>query len=180
MAQNVVSISASGTKTEISAVTAIGFTPINKAGDTGVGNLTMSSLTATSVALSTPAFLTVSTGTTAATAFRVNSTGAEFYFGTESSVAGSYYPGSAAYATVIYTPAHSLDFITDSGARFVTTAGGKSAVTAGAITSTTHKVTSAAGYISSDGSTGYTGTVTTASLVGKTLTIKDGIITGFA
>ena len=53
-------------------------------------------------------------------------------------------------------------------------------MTAGAITSTTHKVTSAAGYISSDGSTGYTGTVTTASLVGKTLTIKDGIITGFA
>jgi len=48
------------------------------------------------------------------------------------------------------------------------------------VQSTTHKVTSAAGYISSDGSTGYTGTVTTASLVGKTLTIKDGIITGFA
>ena len=50
----------------------------------------------------------------------------------------------------------------------------------GALTATTVKVTSAGGYISSDGSTGYTGTVTTASLVGKTLTIKDGIITGFA
>jgi hypothetical protein len=44
----------------------------------------------------------------------------------------------------------------------------------------TVKATTAAGYISSDGSTGYTGTVTTSSLVGKTITIKDGIITGFA
>ena len=44
----------------------------------------------------------------------------------------------------------------------------------------TIKVTSAGGFISSDGSTGFTGTVTTASLVGKTITIKDGIITGFA
>ena len=51
---------------------------------------------------------------------------------------------------------------------------------ASSIQSTTVKVTSAGGYISSDGSTGYTGSVTTASLVGKTLTIKDGIITGFA
>jgi hypothetical protein len=32
-------------------------------------------------------------------------------------------------------------------------------------------------FVSSDGSTGYTGTITTASLVGKTVTIKDGIIT---
>ena len=31
---------------------------------------------------------------------------------------------------------------------------------------------------SSDGSAGYTGSVTTASLVGKTITIKNGIITG--
>ena len=44
----------------------------------------------------------------------------------------------------------------------------------------TVKATTAAGYISSDGSTGFTGTVTTSSLVGKTITIKDGIITGFA
>ena len=50
----------------------------------------------------------------------------------------------------------------------------------GALTATTVKVTSAGGYISSDHSTGITTTVTTASLVGKTLTIKDGIITGFA
>lgn len=33
---------------------------------------------------------------------------------------------------------------------------------------------------SSDGSAGISTTVTTASLVGKTITIKDGIITGFA
>lgn len=44
----------------------------------------------------------------------------------------------------------------------------------------TVKATTVAGYISSDGSTGFTGTVTTSTLVGKTITIKDGIITGFA
>lgn len=49
-----------------------------------------------------------------------------------------------------------------------------------AFTASTVKATSAAGYISSDGSTGFTGTVTTASLVGKTITIKDGIITNVA
>ncbi len=54
------------------------------------------------------------------------------------------------------------------------------AATATSVASGTLKATSAAGYISSDGSTGYTGTVTSASLVGKTITIKDGIITGFA
>ena len=53
-------------------------------------------------------------------------------------------------------------------------------VSTGAVTATTVKVTSAGGYISSDNSTGITTTVTTASLVGKTITIKDGIITGFA
>ena len=42
------------------------------------------------------------------------------------------------------------------------------------------KVASAGGNQSSDGSTGITGTMTTASLVGKTLTFKDGIIVGFA
>jgi hypothetical protein len=44
----------------------------------------------------------------------------------------------------------------------------------------TIQVGNAAGYKSSDGSTGYTGTITTASLVGKTVTIKDGIITNIA
>jgi hypothetical protein len=50
----------------------------------------------------------------------------------------------------------------------------------GAMQMTTVRVMSAGGYISSDGSTGITTTITTASLVGKTITIKDGIITGFA
>lgn len=36
------------------------------------------------------------------------------------------------------------------------------------------------GYISSDGSAGINTTITTASLVGKTITVKNGIITGFA
>jgi hypothetical protein len=40
--------------------------------------------------------------------------------------------------------------------------------------------TTAGGYKSSDGSVGFTGTVTTASLVGKTITIKDGLITNVA
>jgi hypothetical protein len=45
------------------------------------------------------------------------------------------------------------------------------------VTGTTVKAGTAAGFISSDGSTGYTGTLTTASLVGKTVTFKDGIVT---
>lgn len=45
---------------------------------------------------------------------------------------------------------------------------------------TTVKASTAGGFVSSDNSAGYTGTVTTGSLVGKTITIKDGIITGFA
>jgi len=53
-------------------------------------------------------------------------------------------------------------------------------ITPNTIVGTTVKASTAAGFISSDGSTGFTGTVTTASLVGKTITIKDGIITGFA
>ena len=44
------------------------------------------------------------------------------------------------------------------------------------VTGTTVKAGSVAGFISSDGSTGYTGTLTTSSLVGKTVTFKDGII----
>jgi len=44
----------------------------------------------------------------------------------------------------------------------------------------TVKATTTAGFISSDGSTGFTGTITSGSLVGMTITIKDGIITSFA
>jgi hypothetical protein len=42
------------------------------------------------------------------------------------------------------------------------------------------RVNNAGGYISGDGSSGITTTITTGSLVGKTITIKDGIITNFA
>lgn len=50
----------------------------------------------------------------------------------------------------------------------------------GAMQMTTVRAMNAGGYLSSDGSAGITTTVTTASLVGKTITIKDGLITGFA
>ena len=53
-------------------------------------------------------------------------------------------------------------------------------IVGGTPTFTTVKVSAVAGYKSSDGSAGFTGTVTTASLVGKTITIKDGIITNVA
>ena len=45
-----------------------------------------------------------------------------------------------------------------------------------ALVGSTVQATSVAGFKSSDGSTGYTGTLTTASLVGKTVTFKDGLI----
>jgi len=54
------------------------------------------------------------------------------------------------------------------------------ATTPNTIKGTTVQVSNAAGFKSSDGSAGYTGTITTASLVGKTVTIKDGIITNIA
>ena len=44
------------------------------------------------------------------------------------------------------------------------------------IKGTTIQASTAGGFKSSDGSAGYTGTITTASLVGKTVTIKDGLI----
>jgi hypothetical protein len=48
------------------------------------------------------------------------------------------------------------------------------------IKGTTIQATTAGGFKSSDASSGFTGTITTASLVGKTVTIKDGIITNIA
>jgi hypothetical protein len=69
---------------------------------------------------------------------------------------------------LVCTGANTYAFQVPSGAFSVLTA------------STSIQATAAAGYLSSDGSAGYTGTVTTASLVGKTITIKDGLITGFA
>lgn len=57
---------------------------------------------------------------------------------------------------------------------------GTSVTASAAVQGATVKATSVAGYISSDGSTGFTGTVTAGTLATKTITIKDGIITGFA
>lgn len=42
------------------------------------------------------------------------------------------------------------------------------------------RTTVAGGYLSSDSSAGITTTITSASLTGKTITVKDGLITGFA
>jgi hypothetical protein len=51
----------------------------------------------------------------------------------------------------------------------------------GAVTYTgTLRPTTAGGYLSSDSSPGISTTITTGSLVGKTITVKDGLITGFA
>ena len=74
--------------------------------------------------------------------------------------------------------AAAINFVANSIKVLSLTSGGSTF--AGSVQSTTHKVTSTGGYISSDNSTGITTTVTTASLAGKTITIKDGIITGFA
>jgi hypothetical protein len=53
------------------------------------------------------------------------------------------------------------------------------ATTAATVKGSTVQASTAAGFISSDNSTGITANVTTATLVGKTLTFKDGICTGF-
>jgi hypothetical protein len=51
----------------------------------------------------------------------------------------------------------------------------------GAVTYTgTLRPTTAGGYLAQDTSPGISTTITTASLVGKTITVKDGLITGFA
>ena len=63
------------------------------------------------------------------------------------------------------------------GTKSITTAGLTSTA---AVQGTTVKATVVGGFTSSDGSAGYTGTVTTALLVGKTITFKDGLVTGFA
>jgi hypothetical protein len=57
---------------------------------------------------------------------------------------------------------------------------GAHGLTTTGLSSTTVKCTNAAGFISSDNSAGITTTVTTASLVGKTMTFKDGLLVGFA
>jgi hypothetical protein len=54
-------------------------------------------------------------------------------------------------------------------------------VLTGAVTYTgTLRPTVAGGYLAQDTSPGISTTITTGSLVGKTITVKDGLITGFA
>ena len=138
MTQKVLTISAGGVFTEAANAGELSFTPVNKAGDTGIGNLSMGALTATSIG--------------AANNLTIDASNAHVLINSNT---------QAGYA------------VFGNWASFINCA-------TGALTATTVKVTSAGGYISSDNSTGITTTVTTASLVGKTLTIKDGIITGFA
>ena len=57
---------------------------------------------------------------------------------------------------------------------------GSTATMTGAVQGLTVKATQAFGYISSDASPGISTTIDTAGLVGKTITVKDGLITGFA
>ena len=56
---------------------------------------------------------------------------------------------------------------------------GVSVTSFGLRSSGTMQVGVSGGFVASDGNGGITTTITTASLVGKTITIKDGIITGF-
>jgi hypothetical protein len=82
------------------------------------------------------------------------------------------------------SPGQLILYVTPDGAVIPATAvlikNDKSVTAYGALKAPTVQAGNAAGFVSSDGSTGYTGTITTASLVGKTVTIKDGIITGIA
>ena len=286
MAQKLLTLSAGGVVTEAANAGELGYTPINKAGDTGIGTLSMGALTATTGAFSSTFAVNTNDlyvdvtnhrvgmgtaspnvklhlyGTSPSTRYQDTSVSCDAYFGANAFVGSSFGGGtvsahpyifvtnssermritsagkvgiqttapevqlginsqidSATIQTYTFATSHYgfngyyhsgspytytryMDIIAygapdgtngASAIRFLTnpvTAGSAAserlrvdsagAIFAGSVTSTTHKVTSAGGYISSDGSTGYTGSVTTASLVGKTLTIKDGIITGFA
>ena len=75
-----------------------------------------------------------------------------------------YQPASVTVSEDFYLPALSLGTMSNQNADRVN-------ITGGAMLGT---------YSSSDGSAGITTTVTTGSLVGKTITIKDGLITDFS
>lgn len=148
---------------------ALGYTPANKAGDTFTGNV--------GIGISPSTKLTVNVGAGLNAGFRPStelglSSGTALQFHTDAAAAFAFGAIEASELAINKCSGGYVGIGTDSPSVKLEVIG--------QVTSTTHKVTSAAGYISSDGSTGYTGTVTTASLVGKTLTIKDGIITGFA
>jgi CheY-like chemotaxis protein len=83
-----------------------------------------------------------------------------------------------ASSSVAQTTTRSINFDCRDGNRTLTLDGDLTLT--GANIADTWRVSTAGGYKSSDGSSGYTGTVTTASLSGKTITIKDGLITAFA
>jgi hypothetical protein len=67
----------------------------------------------------------VNTASTAQSFARFQSTGADFYVGTESSTGGSFFPGSTAYAAVLYNaPATPMHFYTGGTIRATITSGG--------------------------------------------------------
>lgn len=99
-----------------------------------------------------------------------NSSGS-FYVGKESSAGGRIVSPSTPYAAAISTDSN-YPVIVGVNNTAVGTFSSTGLVVAGSIQPTSYK--------SSDGSTGYTGSVTTSLLVGKTITIKDGLITNFA
>lgn len=216
MAQKVLTISAGGIPTEAANAGDFGFTPVNKAGDTGVGNISMGALTAARVNLPDAGYMTNASGTVffgdatglvtgggiqyaavrggsgvvlsagATQLFLINSSSATFGALPVSmgALTATTVTANSTYGLTLGSIASTrrIQYGSDAATAFsmLTDTNGYAGLYMGALTATTVKVTSAGGYISSDNSTGITTTVTTASLVGKTITIKDGIITGFA
>lgn len=117
--------------------------------------------------------------TTGRAQFSLVNTSGQLVAGIEGSTAGASISGSAAYSSFLGSFTATPYYLVQDGTIRATVSSTGMAVVA-QISGATVKATSAAGYLSSDGSAGYTGTVTTGSLVGKTITIKDGIITAFA
>ena len=67
----------------------------------------------------------INTASTAQSFLRFQTTGADFYLGTESSTGGNFFPGSTAYAAVLYnSPATPMQFYTDGTIRATITSGG--------------------------------------------------------
>lgn len=124
--------------------------------------------------------LNLTGATTSSRGILFTSTGATTVLGIESSTGGGFVTGSPGYSTCLVTFDTNPVILGVNNAEKLRATTTGVAVTGALTASTSIKPLAAAGYLSSDGSAGYTGTVTTASLVGKTITIKDGIITAFA
>lgn len=175
MAQKVLTLSAGGAVTEAANAGELAFTPVNKAGDTGVGAISMGKLTSTT-----------DSSVTSAETSSANGTSFMVYNTTNSGdrVAAVRLANGSNQWNIRAVGAGDNFFIGPgaSGAEtnYLTISSAGAATFSSTVSATTVKARSAGGYISSDNSTGITTTVTTASLVGKTITIKDGIITGFA